>query len=62
MFYKCPSLKSVTIPKSVSKIEGAAFGYKDYNTKYDDFTIKGYKGSAAEKYATDNGFKFIALS
>lgn len=61
MFYKCPSLKSVTIPKSVAKIEDAAFGYKDYNTKYDNFTIKGYKGTAAEKYAKKNGFKFIAL-
>ena len=58
MFYKCPNLKSVTIPKSVSKIEDAAFGYKDYNTKYGNFTIKGYKGSAAEKYAYSNGFTF----
>lgn len=62
MFYKCPSLKSVTIPKSVSKIEDAAFGYKDYNTKYDNFTIKGYKGTAAEKYADSNGLKFKDIS
>ena len=30
---------------------------KDY-----DFVIKGYKGTAAEKYAKDNGFKFVALT
>ena len=28
-------------------------------TKVSDFTIIGYKGSAAEKYAKDNGFKFV---
>ena len=57
-------VKSVFIPKSVVSIGENAFGYK-YIGRFsgapmDDFTVKGYKGSAAEKYASDNGFKFIA--
>ena len=69
-FYFCPKIKSVTIPSSVKSIGQYAFGY--YNTdqqdiivKRDDkvsgFTIRGVKGTAAEKYAKDNGFKFVAV-
>ena len=62
-FDGCSSLKSVTIPKSVTEMGGYAFGYnRDNNTyeyeKIDGFTIYGEKGTAAEKYANDNGFKF----
>ncbi len=53
--------KSVTIPESVKKIEDEAFGYTYSANKIKGFTIKGYKGSAAEKYAENNGFKFIEL-
>ena len=70
-FYFCSKIKSVTIPSSVKSIGQYAFGY--YNTdqqdiivKRDDkvsgFTIYGVKGTAAEKYATENGFKFVAVA
>lgn len=59
------NLTSVTIPASVTEIIDYAFGYNynektKENTKIDGFTIKGKSGSAAETYAKDNGFKFIA--
>ncbi len=65
-FGNCMSLNSVTIPASVHYIEDCAFGYyydeeADENLQIDGFTIKGYKGTAAEKYAKENEFKFIAL-
>ena len=67
-FLGCKKMKSVTLPKNVKKIEKYAFGYKlkKYYNEYkrvrvNGFTIKGYKGTAAEKYAKKNGFKFIAL-
>ena len=64
-FYVCTSLKSVIIPKSVKTIGAYAFGYY-YNSKTPvcdriaGFTISGVKGTAAEKYAKKNGFKFVA--
>ena len=64
-FYICGSMKSVTIPSSVERIGKYAFGYEysyGKNKKYDDFVIKGYKGTAAEKYAKDNTFAFVDLS
>ena len=58
-FGQC-TFTTVTIPKSVKKIGEKAFGY--FNGKrIKGFTIKGYKGSAAEKYAKDNKFEFKAL-
>ncbi|MCM1167650.1 MAG: leucine-rich repeat domain-containing protein [Lachnospiraceae bacterium] len=66
-FFNCPMLKSVFIPPSVEKIENGAFGYSS-NPEYKwndpissqylltaDFTIICERGSAAEKYAADNG-------
>ena len=56
------SLKEVTIPKSVTDIGSLAFGYEDKDGKITDvkgFKIKGYAGSAAEKYAKLNGFEFV---
>ena len=66
-FLDCKSLKSVTIPSSVKTIGDYALGYTcelttTFQESYDkvtNFTIKGYTGSAAEKYAKKNGFKFI---
>lgn len=59
-------VKSVLIPKSAVSIGDCAFGYKyigRFSVKQmDGFIIKGCKGSAAEKYASDNGFKFIAVA
>ncbi len=61
-FYYCKNLKSVTIPESVTQIGEMAFGYISSSRKTEDFTIYGYKGTAAEAYATANGFKFVALN
>ena len=48
-----PYLKTVIIPASVTDIKDNAVGYIedgwDYN-KVSGFTIKGYKGTAAERY------------
>ena len=65
-FFNCTSLKSITIPKSVTNMSNCSLGYGDYHNtntteKDSNFTIKGYKGTAAEEYAKENGFKFIAL-
>ena len=68
-FYNCKSLKKVTIPKNVKKIGARAFGFyvkkgKDGEyklTKIQGFTIKGKSGSQAEKYAKQNGFKFVVV-
>ena len=60
--YGCTSLKSVTIPRSVTYIGDNAFGYTYSNKQYvkiNGFTIYGKKGTAAERYAKDNGFKFV---
>ncbi len=60
-------LKEITIPKTVTgfyynngQSTNTYLGYNS-NKKIDGFTIKGYRNSEAEKYAKDNGFKFIAL-
>ena len=64
-FEACKNLKSVSIPASVTEIGDKAFGYykneKSEYEKYDGFTIYGYTGTAAEKYADENGFTFIPL-
>lgn len=64
-FIGCTSLLSVTIPKNVKNISDKAFGYYHNENwewfKVKNFTIKGYKDTAAEKYAKQHGFRFIAL-
>ena len=64
-FYRCPSLTSVAIPKSVPLIGASAFGFTfdeiaGEERKIPGFTIEGYTGSAAERYAESNGFKFFS--
>lgn len=54
-------LKYVFIPQSVTQIEKYAFGYLNYSEQVKDFTISSYAGSAAEKYAKENGFRFVPV-
>ena len=57
-------LKTVTIPSNIKDIGDYAFGYigEQYNyQKVSGFTIKGYKGTAAERYARNNDFNFVQL-
>lgn len=63
-FSGCSNKKSVTIPSSVTNIGKLAFGYifneaNTYYEKINDFTIYGVRGSAAQRYAEENGFTFI---
>lgn len=57
-FSNCKYLKTITIPSSVDDIgnslDVAGIGY--CNGKIPGFTIKGYKGTAAERYARNNDF------
>ncbi len=55
------NLESVTIPASVTSIGEKAFGYDSNEEKSENFTIYGYRGTAAETYADENGFAFIPL-
>ncbi len=61
-YAECQNLNKVTIPATVKKIENRAFGYINYYDysfdKNDNLVIRGYKNSAAHKYAKDNGFTF----
>ena len=52
----------VFVPGSVTTIGNQALGYIGWSGVVDGFTIEGYTGSAAETYATDNGFAFVAVT
>ena len=65
-FENCASLMETVIPKSVTEIGNGAFGYyydsiENKLKTVDSFTIYGNKGSEAERYANENGFKFVAI-
>ena len=68
-FFNCKNLKSVTIPESVISIGEYAFGkyYRSTGSstgvieRVTNFTIYGFSGTEAEKYAKDNSFKFVDL-
>ena len=53
--------QSVKIPASVTEIGEKAFGYSDSGKKAENFTIYGYRWTAAETYANENGFTFVPL-
>lgn len=58
----------VVLGKNVEKIGDQSLGYTtefglNYKqVKIPDFTVYGYKGTAAEKYAKDNGFNFVDIT
>ena len=58
-------ITSVTIPANVTEIYEKAFGYYYREgfgeSKVKNFTVYGYSGSDAERYASDNNFKFVSL-
>ena len=60
-FVGCANLVSATIPKTVTKIGLRAFGYvygqDSMPVVNPDFTVKCYKGSAADTYAQNNKLK-----
>ena len=61
-FKNCTALKSVYVPATVANIGEHALGYTLANGTYkktDGFKIFGAKGSAAEAYASKNGFIFV---
>lgn len=64
-FCNCTLLTNVIIPISVTSIGENALGYNinenDEFIKMAGFTISGVKGSAAETYATSNGFAFVSV-
>ena len=65
-FMGCDSMNSIVIPSSVSYIGEKALGYNQYyydgdTVKNKDFVIYGHKDTASERYATENGFKFVDL-
>ena len=55
-FSGCASLTAVTLPQSVEAIGEDAFAYCD------KITVRACSGSAAERYAKENGVAFAALA
>ena len=60
-FFNCTSLKSVTLGKKISSLERYSLGYLEGYEKDTGFTIRGYTGTQAEKYATLNKFSFVSI-
>ena len=62
-FEDCTSLTNIEIPNGITGIGERAFGYYYDNgyKKINGFTIKGIKGSEAERYARENDFKFETI-
>lgn len=55
-FENCTKLTDITFNRNVSSVDASALSYKDKTT------IHGVKGTYAETFASDNGFKFEALN
>lgn len=65
-FIYCGTLKEITIPASVTSIGNNAFAYYVDQDIYGDtdnekFIIRGFKGTAAETYAKENGMTFVEI-
>ena len=62
-FVEFGEMEYIVIPRTVRTIGDYAVGYtaKSPDAKIENFVIYGYKDSAAEKYAEDNGFEFRVL-
>ena len=71
-FNNCSKLKSISIPENITSIGKYAFGYRSTLTNddgikvewekiHDDFIVYGKTGTAAETYATENGFTFVNI-
>ena len=61
-FFMCDSLEKLYIPSSLTLLEKEAVGYGPSNqgaAPMTGFELSGRKGSAAEKYASECGMKFI---
>lgn len=64
-FDNCPNLISVTFGEGISYIDEEAFGYytdeEGEKAKNENLVIKGYSGTAAQRYANENEFTFVSL-
>ena len=60
-FYGANKITSVTVPNTVTGIFSKALGYSSSGNLIDGFKIYGYSGTAAEKYALDNGITFVDI-
>lgn len=66
-----PYMSEITISKKARNLDDSGIGYtysayttstwSDDRTKKQNFTIKGYKGTEAERYARNNDFKFVEI-
>ena len=64
-FFNCLSLTIITILNPNVNLHNLCIGYYENNDglymKNEKLIIKGYKGSTAEQYAQEHGFKFVPL-
>ena len=60
-FTGCPATE-VFLPRTLTNIGNNAFGYANWSSKVENFSIHGYAGTAAEDYAKTNGFTFVAIA
>lgn len=66
VFHGCKKLMEVTVPDTVKEVEYLSFGYWFDPVPFNDvlidgFVLKGYTGSAAERYANGCGVKFVSI-
>ena len=52
----------IFLPRSLTSIGDSAFGFVGWSGKVEGFTIRGYAGTAAQTYAENNGFPFVAVT